>query len=258
MNMRRISILLVLAFCLSVTVHAQGSGVLLTDAADLLSSSEEAALLSELERVSSETRLDIVVVTVDSLDGAYIRDYADDWFDYGGYGPDGILLLVDMGSREWYISTAGYGITAITDAGLEYIAEEFVSHLSDGEYYQGFLSYTELCEAFILQARSGDPYDVHNLPKDPFPAVRNLLISLLAGFVIAWIVVQTMAGQLKSVRSRTQAREYVRENSMQLTQSRDMFLYAQVSRHARPKNNGGSSTHRSSSGRSHGGGGGRF
>jgi len=65
-----------------------------------------------------------------------------------------------------------------------------------------------------------------------------------------------MKGQLKSVRFKSAASDYTKAGSMNVTESRDLFLYRTVSRREKPReNSGGSSTHTSSSGRSHGGGG---
>ena len=53
---------------------------------------------------------------------------------------------------------------------------------------------------------------------------------------------------------------YVREGSMSMKTVKDIFLYRNVSKTAKPKetSSSGSSTHVSSSGRTHGGGGGKF
>lgn len=52
---------------------------------------------------------------------------ADDFYDYNGYGygeeGDGIIFLISMEERKWQISTCGFGITAFTDAGQEYMAD---------------------------------------------------------------------------------------------------------------------------------------
>ena len=81
------------------------------------------------------------------------------------------------------------------------------------------------------------------------------------GFVIANIFVGSMKKKLKSVRSQAAASSYVREDSLNITDSRDIYLYATVTRTAKPddsSSSGGSSTHTSSSGATHGGGGGSF
>ena len=100
--------------------------------------------------------MDIVVVTTDSLEGYTPQEYADNVFDYCGYGVgdnrDGLLLLVSIEDNDWHISTSGYAITAFTDAGIEYMSEQFLPYLSDGEYYKAFSTYADLCDQFITQA----------------------------------------------------------------------------------------------------------
>lgn len=85
----------------------------------------------------------MAIVTVNSLDGKTAQAYADDYYDYNGYGygenDDGILLLISMGERKWAISTYGYcHLTAFTDAGISYISNEFQRKLSSGKYASGF------------------------------------------------------------------------------------------------------------------------
>ena len=141
----------------------------LTDSAGLLSEEEAQNILTKLDEVSERQKFDIVILTVDSLEGATATEYADDFFDYYGYGygegKDGILFLVSMEDRDWALSTHGYGITAFTDAGCDYIAEQFKSSLSDGEYEKAFEIYIDQCDAFVTQAREDRPYDNSNLPK---------------------------------------------------------------------------------------------
>lgn len=248
------------------TVYAEESPRLVDDA-DLLMDTEEAELLQELNEISVRQQFDIVVVTTESLDGKSAMEYANDFYDYNGYGfgdnYDGTLLLVDMGSREWWISTTGYGITALTDAGIDYISEGFLPYLSDGEYYEAFSIYAELCDEFVTQAREGKAYDVSNMPKAAFPVVSRLGMSIIIGIVVGFIGVNVLNGQMKSVRSQKAAGNYVTQGGLNLYTSRDRFLYVHRDRERLPEPNhgnhgGGSSVHRGSSGRSHGGGGGRF
>lgn len=259
--MKRFCILaLILALCLSLAlpVMAQQSMPRLVDQANLLNDSEEATVLSALDAVSEAHGVDVVVVTADALGGQSPMDYADDFYDDNGYSSDGILLLVSMEDRDWWISTTGYGITVFTDAGIEYLSEQFVPWLSDGDYAAAFGAYAAICDTFITQAETGDPYDTHNLPKEPFGFFGNLLICLVVGFVVALIATAIMKGKLKSVHAKSGAADYVKAGSMNVTHRQDLFLYREVHKREKPKDSGGSSTHRSSSGRSHGGGGGKF
>ncbi|MGM9652910.1 MAG: TPM domain-containing protein [Eubacteriales bacterium] len=233
------------------------------DMADLLSDSEEEALIARLDEIRLRQKVDVIVATTNDLEGYSVRDYADDIYDYCGFGygteRDGVLLLISMEDRDWYISTCGYGISAFTDAGIEYIGEQIRPDLSEGSYAAAFDTYASLCDRFITQARSGTPYDRGTLPREPLSGIW-IVLSILIGIVLSMITVGGMKAKLKTVRTQTEADSYVRDGSMNITDSRDMFLYHTVTRTAKPKDTGasGSSTHTSSSGTTHGGGGGKF
>lgn len=249
------SLLLITLLCFSFStgIFAQTAVDLVVDKADVLTYNEEVQLLSSLESIREEYGLDVVILTVETLDGEWPEDLADDYYDYNGYGEDGILLLICPESGDGHISTAGYGITALTDAGIEKITEEITPALSSGDYFEAFETYAEYCDEFIGLAKSGDPFDYDDLPKEPFSVFKSLILSLIIGFAIALVITLAMKSQLKSVRFQDNASMYVKRDSMNLTHSRDLYLYSRVTRTAKPKDSG-SSTHRSSSGRSHGGG----
>lgn len=241
----------------------------IADWADLLSDSEESELSDQLDEISERQKVDVVLLTVESLEGATAMEYADDFYDYNGYGfgaeHDGILFLISMEERDWYISTSGFGITAVTDAGREYMSEKFLSYLSDGEYAEAFRIFAEQCDDYITQAKAGTPYDVDNIPTEPFSHVGALIIAVVVGFVAALIVTGIMRLGLHSVYSQSAAGSYMKKDSLRLTREYELFLYKNVTRRERPKesspsnnNSGGSATHTSSSGRTHGGGGGKF
>lgn len=266
MKRKLFAILLSLVLLCVLAVSATAHPARLVDSADLLSDVEEEVLMAKLDEISNRQNFDVVIVTVDSLNGKSAMAYADDFYDYNGYGmgsgKDGALLLLSMEERDWHVTTTGFGITAITDAGLEYMADEFLIYISDGMYMDGFTSFAEQCDDYVRQAHTGKPYDVGNLPREVSTLILFLVIALVIGFVIAGISVLVMKAQLRSVRAQGSASDYTK--SMQLSDSREIFLYRRVERRERPKpdsgssGGGGSTTHRSSSGTSHGGGGGKF
>lgn len=263
--------LAVILFCLfpvcSVSAEDAGGGFTdeyyrLIDTGELLDDGEETELLKSLDEVSERQKMDIVVVTVESLEGSDIVACADDTYDYChfGYGPDkdGVLLFVSAKDRSWHISTSGYGITAFTDAGIEYIGKQMKPDLSTGDYAAAFRTFIDKCDAFITQARTGQPYDRSNLPRGNMPLMW-MVISIGVGLILAFSTVAVMKAKMKTVRPEEQANNYVRDGSMNITGKMDIFLYSTVKRTEREKNKGsGSSTHTSSGGNSHGGGGGSF
>lgn len=236
------------------------------DNAGLLSDSEERSLEKHILEIieKHDRKYDIVVVTVNSTDGSSAEAYADDYYDYNYYGYDsedsGLLLLVDMGGRNWHISTKGKGIRAFTDYGISQIGNKAASYLSDGDYYDAFKKFADQADSYIDKYESsGKAYDVGNKPKD---YGQMLGTSFLGAVVIALIVCLCMMGQLKTAVKQTAARVYVKNGSMRVNHSRDIFLYNTVSKTKIETDSGGggggSSTHVSSSGSTHGGGGGKF
>lgn len=248
----------------SYTVCAENTDKVV-DGADLLTDSEEQSLERYIKDVieKHDFGYDIAVVTVDSTDGKSAEAYADDYYDYNYYGYDsegsGLLLLVDMGGRNWHISTKGKGIRAFTDYGISQIGDEVADRLGDGDYYGAFKKFADMADSYIDKYESsGKAYDVGNRPKD---YGRIFMISLAIGLIAALIVCLCMKGQLRTAVKQTAARVYIKSGSMRVNSARDIFLYNTVSKTKIETNSGGgggSSTHTSSSGSTHGGGGGRF
>ena len=265
---------LILAAALAVPAFAVEGGFAdlyyrMFDDAEVLTEDEDNELEDALEELSLRQSFDVTIATIESLESVdydSMEAYADDLYDFCqyGYGPDmdGVLLLVSVGDRKWHISTCGYGITAFTDAGIQYLGEQMTPDMADGDYAAAFRTFIQWTDAYVTAAREGHPYDVDNMPKEPFSIVY-LGVALVIGLVTALIVTGVMKSRLKSVAPQRDAADYVRQGSMKLTNQRDLFLYRDVHRTERPKasssdDSGGSSTHTSSSGTTHGGGGGSF
>lgn len=261
----------------------------MVDEADLLTDAEEDALLTELDEISIRHNFDVVIVTVDSTDRQDMQSFADDYYDYNGYGMgenyDGILLAVNMGTREYYVSTCGSGIDIFSGEVLDYMENEFVPYLSDGDYATAFSEFAQICDYFVTEAENGvgsadavngyygddysDYYD--SVPAGSSSAAGGrgilgiipvLIICLVLGFLFAGIPMSRLKKQMRTVAMKAEASDYLKPGSKHITKSRDAFLYSHVNRVPKPKENksggGGGGIHMSSSGRMHGGGGGRF
>lgn len=213
------------------------------DSAELLTFAQEASIEQQLNEVSQEYGVDVVIVTMDSLGGKSAQAYADDYYDNGGYGEDGVLLLVSMGYRDWSVSTSGKCIRAFGDSELDAIEEDVIPCLSRGDYDEAFSRFAQLCGSTMKAYEAG-------------PSGVAIVICIAVGVIVAFIATGAMKGQLKSVRAQADARSYITPGSLQLTKHLDLFLYRNISRRAKPQNSSGS--HRSSSGRSHGGRSGKF
>ncbi len=238
----------------------------LVDDAELLDLPDEERLLKKLDEYSEKHELDIIIVTTKSIGTKTSEQYADDYYDYNGcgYGPgdDGILFLISMENRDWAISTYGKGIPYFTDAGQEYMQNQFLPALRNNDYITAFDTFADLCDQFCEKAENGSPYDYGNLPRKPF-SFMFLVIAAVIGMLIALGVCTHHKRQLNSVAFKKGAADYFRPGSFVPGIKEDIFLYKNVSKVRRQSSSsgggrGGSSTHHSSSGRSHGGSHGHF
>ena len=258
----------------------------IVDDADLLTEDEEASLEEQFAQISELYQFDLVVVTTYDTDGKSSMEYADDYFDYNGYGYgenyDGALLLVNMDTSEWWVSTCGSGIEIINDDVLDAMSYEFVPYMSDGDFGAAFAEFANQCDYYLAGGSLEDGYADYadtEYPQedmsgaagtthssiDVFGIVSKLIICLIVGLVAAFIPMSRLKKQMRTVAMKAAASDYVKPGSRKITKSRDAFLYSHVSRRPKPKENksgGGMSmgggVHIGSSGRSHGGGGGRF
>ena len=278
-----ITLFLTLALSLIIPLTAFAAKTnYVVDGADLLSKTEESELREKLENLSEKYDFDIVALTVDDLEGKSPMEYADDYYDYNGYREDGCILLISS-DRDWWISTKGYGITAITDYGIEVLEYEVIHpYFGEDDWSGGYNNYADLIEEYIIEAKNGEPYDIYNKytnssgytydfssnydDDDGFTDEEEkrsaLIVSLIVSLIVAAIIVGMIKKSYKPVHFRANAADYLVDGSLNITGQYEHFLYSNVTKteieSSSSGGGGGSSTHSSSSGSSHGGGGGKF
>ena len=217
---------------------------LVFDDADLLSDEEELALTEKLSGISGTYNAQIVVCTINSMDGGDIDEFLEYIYDYMefGYGEnrDGVLLLVCMDPREYRILSNGFAGVAIDSGDIDDIGDAIVSDLSDGDYAAAFDEFADQCDYYLGGFINGFPFNFG----------KNLLICLVIGIIAGVVVAFILKGQLKTVRKQNQANVYVKPGSMQVTVHNDFFLYRDVTRTKKQS----SSSSGSGSSRSTGGG----
>jgi uncharacterized protein len=129
------------------------------DFAEMLSSDFRDSLEENLSQFEEETSVEIAVVTINSLEGTYIEDYAVRLFEQWGIGKkeadNGLLLLIAKEDREFRIEV-GYGLEPIITDGRagKILREQMTPAFKEGDYDQGVKLAVEKIEDYI---RSGEP-----------------------------------------------------------------------------------------------------
>jgi uncharacterized protein len=263
MMKKTIKWILAVVLCLSFAIPAAAipSDPLssrLRDFADLLSVTEEELLFDQLNDVSEKWEMDVVIVTTSNTLLSSVEQFSDDFYDQGNYSPNGILLLASMEERDVIITPYQRAQEVFSNPGCEYILQKITDDLSNGNYFEAFDTYVEQCDFFLEQAAKGEPF-VSAVSNEPMPFLKCLVISLVIGLVAALIVTGVMKSKLKSVNAQSAADHYVRSGSLKLVHQRDLFLYRNISRVPKPKDNsGGHGFGRGSSGSGRAGAKGKF
>ena len=225
---------------------------LVVDYADILTDDEEAYFLERCQTFTDEYKCEIAIVTITDTEGKTVQEYADDFYDYNGYGygenKDGLLCLYldgEEGQRNATLTTSGTAQMNIGDDEIEDILLAIAGSAKFGEFKDAFDWYIDLSEEAVK----------------PVPPLFWLLICLAVGMVIGLIITNSMASKNYSVHKKETAADYVREGTLMITGRNDIFKNTRVNVTPKPKSNSGGkssgsngSTHTSSSGRSHGGG----
>ena len=241
---KRISLILltlVLVFGLALSVSAEAP--LVTDLSGLLSDREITSLEAEYQEIKAQYGFTPYLLTVDSFDGMSGESYATYAYDSMGCDYDGILLLVSLEEGYWSIHVKGICDQTLTNDDIDTIGEKAVDYLRDGEYYKAFRTFGR--ESVKRMEKSAKELEAEKAFLKP----NHILFGFVAGLVIALIVVLIMNSGMKTVKRNNTANYYVRSGSMNVTYSRDIFLYSTVSKVRKSSD--------SSSGGSRGGGGGR-
>lgn len=169
------------------------SGTWVTDRADMLSASEEQALTQKLRAYEDTTSTQIVIVTIESLEGVAPGDYATalgrSW-RVGQEGQDnGVVILVSRDDREVFIAP-GYGLEgAIPDAiAGRIVRNTIVPNFRANNFYNGLSEAADL----LIAAAAGE-YEATESARpsrsrdDGLGFLNALLLMIIIYFVVSSI-----------------------------------------------------------------------
>ncbi len=250
----------VCVLCFATVVFADSVVSRFTDSAsDTLTVQQQTELCQKLDNVSERTGYDLLISIQDSINGkseeAYIEDY------YGWISVElnidrgAVILLIALEERIVYIDCADDARYAVSYHDVEDILDAMTDDLSSGDYYSACMTFANKCDqkitAYINQTSSESdenyypPYDNDNNGDYNYDYGEGnscdipylALFSAIVGVVVGFIAVTVMKSKLKSVRRQEEASSYVVPGSMQVTASYDAFLYRNVVRREKPRNN---------------------
>ncbi|MCL2834184.1 MAG: TPM domain-containing protein [Treponema sp.] len=258
MRVKKITLILILAACFSAAVSAQDRRHIV-DSAGILSQSQIADLEQMLDSVSQAYHFDLAIAAVKDTGGKTATAYADDYYDYGGYGygenRDGCLFLQVTETREYAFSSTGSGIKLLNPYANSVLVKKMIPLMTAGDYYGAYTAYINFWKEILNLAANNRNYNFF---------YKNS-IALTAGawalaFLIGFLIITSWKKGMNTALMQTKASAYIVNGSLNFTLQKDRFLYSVVSKSERQQSgsSGGGNGRTGSSGTSHGGSSGRY
>lgn len=158
---------------------------LVNDFAKILSADQQSQLENKLVALDDSTSNQIAIVTIKTLDGYPIEDYANKLFRSWGIGNkktnNGVLVLVAYDDHKVWIAT-GYGLEgAIPDiTASDIIAKQITPYFKTGDYYAGLDKGTDALSA----AAAGEYHVARQRPDDSDPSGAVFIFIVLVIIII--------------------------------------------------------------------------
>ena len=286
MKLRR-AFVFIYVFMLTLCITAGVAGASekrVYDDADLFTDGEEQSLENQIQTARETAGIDIVVVTTDDTGWDSTTDYADDFYDEGGFGEgsdrEGFLYLIDMDNRQIYLSTCGPDtIKYLNDSTIDRILSgDAYEYIAEGDYYNSARAAVRDTVYYYRsnkkddqsgQYSGGETYytdgtgDQHQ--DNGFFGIDGKVLGVSGGIgaAVSGIAVGVMRHNSGGKVTVT-GYDYMRKSDTRVIDRRDVFIRRSVTRHRITRDDddhgggghgGFSSVHTSHSGTTHGGGG---
>lgn len=249
-----LSIILVLLLCPALAQVENR----VTDMAQVFTADQ----VAELNRITSDIyakyQFDLIIVTTQDSQGKsakmFAADFYDSFHDYKSY-PNGAVFAFCFDLKEYYEASRGIGMTLLSERGSEDLDELVSPYFQQKDYFGGLKAYANTVNHLLSQP-------AQTKTEKAFKTVRNYLpIIGIISVIIAFAGVSVLIAKLKTAKLQNEAALYIDENSFDLQNSSDIFLYQTMTRtkiETNSSSKSGSSSFSSSSGNSYGGRGGRL
>lgn len=246
---------LIVALNFSTAEAAQIKSV--TDKAGVLKATEVELLNQRIRNVEQAHKIKIGVAFVKTVGGRDMVTASNDLLDknFANGANGGIVLLVAMDKRKYEMSTDRRLREIITDyEGISFLKDAFKSDLSAGNYYGAANNFVNgVDELLTYYEKNGVAYGQRKPGEfDPIAAA----IAFVTAVVLSVFIRSVLIGSMSNIHHAMAALDYLKKNTVKLTENRDTFLFMTVKRRAR--SGGGSRGGGGHGGGGHGGGGGSF
>ena len=217
-----------------------------SDVAGVLTSEQWQQLEDSAKNISEHFQCGVYVVTLDDYTkyGSFSSfwDFSQAFYSRYQLGlgeeHNGILLIMSMADRDYsllaYGSEAHY---AFTDYAKEVLEKQFLDNFRNNDWYGGFTDYVDGCDQLLTRAAEGNPVDVTYSSRSGMSDTASTALIIGIPCLAAFATCEGMRRQMKPVKTKAQADDYILPGGIDLSLKRDVFVNRTVSRTVIHSNN---------------------
>ena len=243
------------------------------DEEQLLTEEEMIKLENLCKTKGEEAKVSILLLTKPlssyEAEKTYMEEVFDTLYDAGTILADTAMLLINMEIRDVYIQGYGQCEFYLNNDRIEYILDDIIPYLSDGDYYDAMELFIEEVVYYMGESQGvdfdyeyGEDYgESWDGPSNYYPDSEAMspsmklkqipwIILILISFAIGGIAVAIMASS-SGGKMTVNSHSYFDEANSRLTVKRDDYVRTNVTKRRKPQE----TTRSGGSGRSSGGGG---
>lgn len=239
MTKKFVAILIAVIISLSMMISASAYTYrYIEDPAGNLTYDEIEELEAYAERIESTYGICIMLGIARDTDGMSDSEYAQKIYENNTDNENGIILLHNDAEKTYTVFSAGSVTEYLNDDAIESMRTAYDSNES---YYGGIADYYKTAESLLASGETASDNaqavttgDDTSDEKDGVGIIW-IPVSLGIGLLIGFLIINSIASKNKSVYMQKNATVYTRPGSMIITGSADNFLYSNVERREKPK-----------------------
>lgn len=240
------------------------------DFSEVLTEEEVQTLKEKINSFIEKTNMDMVIVIpkFSYSSDQQNEDYAADFYDYNDFGLDfekysGVLFLRNTYDDDPYFNIYTFGEAQLyfDYDRLEETLDDVYDDIKSGNYLDGFSMFIDNMERYydLGFPKGKEKYYIDENGIVKIPYTIPWILSIAISTIVTMIIVGIFISKNKMVKKATTASEYLKKDSVNITNKKDVFITSHTTSYTTSSSSGsgGGGSSFGSSGGGHSSGGGR-
>lgn len=239
MTKRFVAILIAVIMSLTLMISAAAyTYQYIADPAGKLTYGEIDELEAYAEDIESSYGFCVMLCITEDTDGMSDIGYAEKIYAENTDNENGLVLLHNDSENTYAVFTSGNADEIFDNKAVNEMQSSYDANES---YYGGVYDYYKTAEDILVNGRTvsgiaeSETQGEDTSDEKDGVSIMAIPVSLGIGLLIGFLIINSIAAKNKSVHMQKNATVYTRPGSMIITGSADNFLYKNVERKEKPK-----------------------